>query len=149
MSLKRILLASVFVSTFVGCSATPPVPTGRYETPRPLGEVAQLLGSQAKRCWAGDVTPIRFGLRVATQTGGADFYIRVHRIYWPEGLKREPFAVVRVAGNQSSVTVDVDEGEIGCSLVRGCFKIGLTEHVKRWLAGEIRCFEFENSLYHW
>jgi len=149
MPIARIFVLAILFVTLLGCASAPPVPTGHFDSALSLKDTMLMLNTQAKNCWVKQVSPIRFGIHIKSyaSSDGA-FVISVHRVFWPEGIKTSPFAEIRVSGNLSNSVVDVTEGEIGCTIVSGCYKLGLAKHVKSWLSGDTQCFDFDKTLVH-
>ena len=61
----------------------------------------------------------------------------VHRISWGYGVHKAAFLVLDVLDEGGKARVKVAEGDFFCNpLTMSCSKLGLTEHVRRWLNGE-------------
>ncbi|MFZ3017557.1 MAG: hypothetical protein WA056_03735 [Gallionella sp.] len=149
MNIKHILFALVFTGISGCASFAPPSPSGHYESVQSARETTNMLLARANQCWATDVTPISRGILIKEQRPADDVYlINVHSVHWSQGIEREPSVVIRIDGKQPTTVVDVVEGDFGCSFFKGCYKIGLTKHVKHWLNGDKQCLEFDNTLVH-
>jgi hypothetical protein len=149
MNIKNISYIALSFAVSGCASYAPPAPSGHYESSQSAKNAVNMLLSQAKKCWAAEVTPISRGILIKTEKAADEaFLINIHSVHWSQGIESEPSVVIRVDGKQHTTVVDVVEGDFGCSIFKGCYKIGLTKHVKLWLDGNTQCYEFDNTLVH-
>lgn len=141
-------LSFAFLLVFLqGCVTAPPVVTGKHQSSLGLKATAQLLDAQARKCWTRPVDPIRFGVKIDSKVTVNDtVVISAFSINWGSGIAPKPFAIINIIGDAHSSIVEVWEGEVGCSPIFSCRKLDLSDHVIKWISGDIQCFEFPGSL---
>jgi hypothetical protein len=138
----RSLIAIAAVAGLAGCTTLrAPEPALDVRTERSVQEVSSLLDGQATSCWRTRVTPLSSGLGVQSLSrydGGIT--VLAYRINWSAGV-RTPFLTMDILDEGGKARVKVAEGDFYCNpLTVSCSKLGLTDHVRRWLDGELQCF---------
>lgn len=128
------LMAAMIVSS---CSSiNPPRETWSIKADQPYNDVVRLISIQADKCWTKEGGWSQDPVVVETQDTGAYFEVTARRN--PRDISLDPFIRVQVARAGGPTRVTVLEGEYAKDV------LGLTDHVRDWMAGKRDCQEFQN-----
>lgn len=127
---------SSFLVTTACVSRLPPTETWRTTTSRPFNNVAQILASQAVKCWTRTITWSKDPIRVDVDRSEATVEITARRV--PPDIRFEPFVHIIVSRAGSSTSIAVKEGTYATDV------LGVTDHVKGWMAGRLACEDLNN-----
>ena len=128
-----LVLAALVVSS---CSSIePPRETWSTKSSQPYNDVVRLISIQAEKCWTKSGGWSHDAVVVETHESGAYFEVTARRN--PRDISLDPFIRVQVARAGGPTRVTVLEGEYAKSV------LGLTAHVKDWMAGRRACREFQ------
>ena len=128
------LMAVMIVSS---CSSIdPPSETWSIKADQPYNDVVRLISIQAEKCWTKEGGFTEDPVVVETQDTGAYFEVTARRN--PRDISLDPFIRVQVARAGGPTRVTVLEGDYAKDV------LGLTGHVRDWMAGKRDCEEFQN-----
>lgn len=137
---RQLIASALLFSLIAGCAMAPPRQTANLTVSRSGQYVARMLDRQAQLCWSRAWSFTRDGVKIDERKLASKTYFlsaaRLSSRYGPA----DPFfsLIVKDAAN-GKASVTLNEGAYACSLVEGCFSLGYTQDVKRWLGGNFSC----------
>jgi hypothetical protein len=139
VQLLRCPLNLFMLAVVTGCALTPPKAVLQTSVNMSLREAAELLDSQARRCWKRDAGLFSNGVLIASHKTIQDT-VRIAAVRYGRQIGiQKAFVIVDIVPIPSGVAVAVAEGQYECEIGLGCYEKDFAKDVPRWLSGDLGC----------